>query len=61
MQFLKIGNKAIKCEAIEGITLYLDKVTVYTAHNEYAVYLNSVNDAEQAYEEAIAKLEAILS
>ena len=61
MKFLKFAKQAIKCEAIEAITLYLNEVTVHTAHNRYTAYYKNQDDAEKAYQEAIAKLELLLS
>ena len=60
-KFLKFAKQAIKCEAIEGITLYTNEVTVHTRHNRYTAYYNSLDEAKQAYQEVIAKLEALLS
>lgn len=61
MQFLKFAKQAIKCEAIEAITIYANEVTVHTAHNGYTAYYKNQDDAEKAYQEAIAKLELLLS
>lgn len=61
MRFLKFAKQAIKYEAIEGITLYANEVTVHTAHNGYTAYYNTHDDAAQAYQEAIEKLEKALS
>ena len=61
MKFLKFAKQAIKCEAIEGITLYANEVSVHTTHNRYTAYYSSQDEAKQAYQEAIAKLETLLS
>ena len=61
MKFLKFAKQAIKCEAIEGITTYANEVTVHTTHNGYTAYYKNQDDAEKAYQEAIAKLEMLLS
>lgn len=60
-KFLKFAKQAIKCEAIEGITLYANEVTVHTTHNGYTAYYKNQDDAEKAYQEAIEKLELLLS
>lgn len=61
MKFLKFAKQAIKCEAIEAITIYANEVTVHTTHHGYTAYYHTQDDAQKAYEEAIAKLETMLS
>lgn len=60
-KFLKFAKQAIKYEAVEGITLYANEVTVHTTHNGYTAYYRNQDEAEKAYQEAIEKLEAALS
>ena len=60
MRFLKFAKQAIKYEAIEGITLYANEVTVHTTHNGYTTYYKDQDEAEKAYQETIAHLEMLL-
>ena len=60
-KFLRLARQAIKCEAIEGITIYANEVCVHTAHNQYTAYYNNHDEAEKAYQEAIERLEALLA
>ena len=57
-QMLTFGKKAVKYRCIEGVTYYMNQVTVHTPNNSYTTYYDNNAQAKQAYEEILAKIEA---
>ena len=56
MGFIEFGTKAVRIDKIEGVTLYCDKVTVYTANNNYTCYYQTNEIAKKVYKEILDKL-----
>ena len=57
-QFLLLGNsKAIKFQCIEGVDVYSNEVTVYTAHNRYTIYYQNREIAQKEYAAILKKIE----
>ena len=55
--FIQFGTKAVRMDKIEGVTLYRNEVTVYTATNHYTCYYDTNQTAQNVYHNLLEKLE----
>ena len=57
MKFITIGSKSIRADQIEAVTCYTDELTIHCSKNDYTIYYDTVETAQKAYKEVLAKLE----